>query len=93
MTGGVCVFTNRKIFGGDNGFTWVGTYSVLNAQVKGRVRVHNFDPTIPSVLGIAGDYEMHFSGRLEGNVITGTAMLANQPRQSLGIRLQKSADI
>ena len=26
-SGGVCIFLNGKIFGGDSGFTWVGTYA------------------------------------------------------------------
>jgi hypothetical protein len=37
------------------------------------------------VLGVNGDYDMHFSGILDGDVITGTAMIANQPQHSLAI--------
>ena len=70
--------------------TWfcLGRYIERHDQVlKGRVAVHNFDPAIESVLGVPGDYELHFSGRIEGDAITGTAMLAGQPQKSLGIRL------
>jgi T3SS negative regulator,GrlR len=92
-SGGVIMFTSGRIFGGDNAFTWVGTYSVTNTALKGRVRVHNFDPEIKSVLGVDGDYDMHFSGILSGDVITGTAMIANQPQHSLGLRMEKYAQI
>jgi hypothetical protein len=47
--------------------------------------VHNFDPAIQSVFGITGDYELHFSGNVLGDVITGTAMVASQPQQTLGL--------
>jgi hypothetical protein len=92
-SGGVAVFVKGKVFGGDSGFTWVGTYAEDGRIVKARVNVHNFDPSIQSVLGITGDYEMHISGNVQGDVITGTAMLANQPQHSLAIRLTKRANL
>jgi hypothetical protein len=91
-SGGVCVFINGKIFGGDNGFTWVGSYTG-DELIKGRVHVHNFDPAIQSVLGVPGDYEMHFSGNVQGDNITGTAMIAGQPQNSFGVRLIKRANL
>lgn len=87
------VFANGKIFGGDSGFAWVGTYTRNMNIIKGRVRVHNFDPDVVSVLGVAGDYEMHISGNIEGDTISGTAMIANQPQHSLAIRLFKRANL
>jgi hypothetical protein len=92
-TGGVVVFVNGKVFGGDNGFSWVGTYSCTGNLIKGRIHVHNFDPEIQSVLSVPGDYDMHFSGNIQGDVITGTAMIANQPQHSLAIRLEKRAPL
>ena len=87
------MFTKGKIFGGDNGFTWIGTYTSDDKLIKGRVRVHNFDPAVQSVLGIPGDYEMHFSGNVQGDIINGAAMLANQPQHSLPCRLTKRANL
>lgn len=92
-SGGIVLFINGKIFGGDNAFTWVGTYEATDRLLKGRVNVHNFDPTVESVLGVKGDYELHFSGNIQGEIITGTAVLANQPQKSLGIRLLKRASL
>ncbi len=92
-SGGVVVLIGGKVFGGDNGFTWVGTYEESDRLLKARVAVHNFDPSIESVLGVPGDYELHFSGNVQGEIITGTAMLANQPQKSLAIRLTKRANL
>jgi hypothetical protein len=84
----------EKSLGGDNGFTWVGTYRADDRLIKGRVHVVNFDPSVPSVLGIPGDYEMHFSGNIiQADAITGTVMLANQPQHSLPLRLMKRANL
>ena len=92
-SGGVAVFLKGKVYGGDNAFTWVGTYEEDGQLVKARVNVHNFDAAIQSVFGVIGDYELYFSGNVQGDVITGTAMLANQPQKTLGIRLTKRANI
>ena len=72
------MFIKGKVYGGDNGFSWVGTYAEEAQLVKARVNVHNFDPAVQSVFGITGDYELYFSGNIQGDVITGTAMLTNQ---------------
>ena len=36
---------------------------------------------------------MHFSGNVQGDTITGTAMIANQPQHTLAVRLNKRADL
>jgi hypothetical protein len=92
-TGGVCVLIGGKIFGGDNGFTWVGSYAGDGRLVKGRVNVRNFDSAVKSVLGVSGDYDMHFSGNVQDDTIIGTAMLANQPQHSLPLKLTKRANL
>jgi len=92
-SGGVMMFALGKVYGGDSGFAWVGTYSVSNNIIRARVRVHNFDHDIKSVLGLEGDYDMHFSGTQTGDTIVGTALIANQPQHSLAIRLEKYAQL
>jgi hypothetical protein len=94
VSGGVVVFVGSKIFGGDNGFTWMGTYQESGNLVKARVAVHKFDATIESIMvGVPDDYEMQFSGNVEGDVITGTAIVSGQPQYSLGILLSKKANL
>jgi len=92
-TGGVVLFVNDKILGGDNGFTWVGSYRSDGRLIKGRVRVQNFDPEVKSVLGVDGDYDMHFTGTIDGDSITGTAMIANQPQHTIAVRIDKRANL
>lgn len=89
---GVAFFSNGKVFGGETGFYYIGTYEADGKVVKARVVIRNFDPAIPSGFGIVGDYEMDVSAMLQDNEMTGTAMIANQPQHSLGIRLTKKAN-
>jgi hypothetical protein len=53
----------------------------------------NFDPDVKSVLGMPGDYDMHFSGNIQGDTIAGTAMIANQPQHTIALRLTKRANL
>jgi len=93
-SGGVAVFVGGKMFGGDNGFTWMGPYQEVGSLLKARVAVHRFDRTVQSILGnVADDFEMHFAGNLQGNLITGTAMISGQPQQSLAVRMSKKANL
>ena len=91
-TGGVMLFLSGRVFGGDNGFTWIGTYVTDQRIVKARVLVQRFDPDIESVLPVAGDYEMHFSGDLrDPDNIVGTAVVTGQPHFNLGITLMRKS--
>jgi len=45
------------------------------------------------VLGMPGDYDMHFSGNIQGDTIAGTAMIANQPQHTIALRLTKRANL
>jgi hypothetical protein len=93
ISGGVAVLLNGKIFGGDSGFSWIGSYSVHDRLIKARFQVSNFNPSIESIFGYTNDYELHFSGQLQDDVLIGTAVVANQPQHSLSLRLTKKAEI
>jgi hypothetical protein len=92
-SGGVVLFSGGKLFGGDNGFCWTGSYSTNGQTLKARVRVHNFDPKIKSVFGVDGDYELHVSGQIQDKTITGTAVMANQPQHSVGMQLVRYSSL
>ena len=90
--GGVAVFANGKVFGGDSGFYYMGTYREKDGVVKARVAVHNFDPAITNILSVAKDYELHVTGTIKDDTIRGTAMVSGIPHQSLALQLTKKAN-
>ena len=89
--GGVATLIGGKIFGGDNGFCFMGTYFADKVSMKARVTVQNFDPSVPSIFGLVGDYELEVSAVVKGDSIEGTAMLAGQPTKGILIQLTKKA--
>ena len=76
--GGVVFFIKGKVFGGDSGFIYTGTYQSDGKSITGRVKVRNFLPEVVSVMGMAGDYQLILTGSVAGNVIHGKAGIANQ---------------
>jgi hypothetical protein len=66
---------------------------VENNVVAARVRVSNFLPSIPNVLGVAGDFDLQIQAPLGGNMIQGTMALVGRPGMSIAVRLTKKADL
>jgi len=91
--GGVVFFLKGKIFGGDSGFVYTGTYQTDEKKITGRVMVRNFLPGVLSVFGIPGDYELALKGDIAGQKIEGSASLVNQAAMGIVVRLTKIGEL
>jgi hypothetical protein len=91
--GGVAMFIKGHLFGGDTGYTYMGTYKTEGNSVKAKLHVRNFLPDIPSVIGVVGDFELNIDGKLEGDVIKGTGSLVNGGAVGIAIKLTKRANL
>jgi hypothetical protein len=92
--GGVAMFIKGQVFGGDTGYTYLGSYQTQGNSVKAHVNVRNFLPDIPSVLGVVGDFELNIEGTFTGDIVKATGSLP-QEKQAVGIalKLTKVADL
>ncbi len=70
--GGIAIFIKGQVFGGDTGYTYLGSYQTQDNSIKVYVKVHNFLPDIPSVLGVVGDFELNIDGTLKGDIFKAT---------------------
>jgi hypothetical protein len=91
--GGVVVFVRGKVFGGDSGTTYIGTYEVNGATIKTRVKVHSYMVGIPSIIGVEGDYELDVTGTIEGDVIKGSGRPIGHQTAGMALRLVKQASL
>lgn len=90
--GGVAVFVNGRVLGGDTGFTYVGTYSEKDGNLTAQVRVTNFLPDIPNVLGVEGDFDLLIHGPRKGQVIEASGSVVGQPG-AVALKLTKEASL
>jgi T3SS negative regulator,GrlR len=86
--GGVVVFTKGQVLGGDSGFAYVGSYEEKGDSLKARVSTTQFDPNIPSVLGVPGNHDLLIEGRVKNDTIEGTGALVTHPDSKIVVRLR-----
>lgn len=91
--GGVIVFVQNRVLGGDSAYVYTGTYQSDDKGVFARVLVRNFNPAIGNVLGIKGDFELTVQGTIQGDIIIGSASLVNQEGPGIVVRLTKVAGL
>jgi hypothetical protein len=86
--GGVVVFTKGQVLGGDSGFAYVGSYEEKGDAVKARVSATQFDPNVPSVLGVPGNHDLLIEGKIKNDTIEGTGALVTHPDSKIVVRLR-----
>src|ERR1700760_1305736 len=91
--GGVIVLINGKVLGGDTGYLYIGTYQVNDNVLSVRVKVSNFLPDIPNVIGIQGDFELEMRVTVAFPVMQGAMGLVGRPGAGIAVRLTKKADL
>jgi len=91
--GGAVVLVKGKALGGDTGYTYIGTYAVENNVLTAKIRVANFLPEIPNVLGIKGDFDLELKAPMGDKVIQGTMSLVGQPGAGIAVKMTKKAEL
>jgi hypothetical protein len=91
--GGVVVLVGTRVLGGDSGFAYEGTFEFKDNTLKARVVVKNFDASVPNVLGVSSPFNLVIDGKLQGDVISGFAALANAPNSKMTVRLTRTASL
>jgi len=88
---GVAVFIRGKVFGGDSGSTYIGTYEVTGRTVKAEVRVHNYVAGVQSIIGIEGDYDLRVVGDIEDGIIRASGSAPGKQVAGMALRLTRTA--
>lgn len=91
--GGVIVFIQRRVLGGDNAYVYTGTFQSDGEKISASVLVRNFNPAIGNVLGIEGDFELQVQGTIQGDIIKGSASLPNQQGPGMALKLTRVAGL
>jgi hypothetical protein len=73
--GGVMLLKNGNVFGGNSGYTFMGTYQADDRSVKAQIKIQRFIPGVPNAWGMQGDFELQVQGAVQGDIIRGTAQL------------------
>lgn len=93
IIGGVAVFMKGSVFGGDNGFTYIGHYKTSGKNIKARLTIHRFMPGVVGMLDIVGDYQLDVTGTIEGDVIRASGVPVDLKAAGLDLKLTRIAKL
>jgi hypothetical protein len=88
LNGGILVLETGRIFGGDSGYAYLGTYEIGGATIEGKARIIQHDPDVQSMYGaFEQSFEASFQIVREGSdVMRGKFCRAGYPDAVLILR-------
>lgn len=91
--GGVAMFIKGHVFGGDTGYTYLGSYDARNDLVRASINVQNYLPGVPSVVGITGDFQLEIEGRVAEAIFNGAGRVVGQQAVGVALKLTRVAEL
>ena len=91
--GGVAVLLKGRVLGGDNAYTYIGTYEGSGSEYRASILVQNFNPSIGDVMGIQGDYTLNLVLKLQGNELEGQGSTPSAPGFNMRVKLTRRAHL
>jgi len=86
---GVVTLIDGKIFGGDAGYTYLGTYEENQDKVKARLEVRRYEDSVVSVFGTLVNFSLELNGRLVSKTsVVGNASTPSLPATSLRFEMK-----
>jgi len=90
---GVAVLETGRVLGGDNQYTYVGSYRTENHVVHADVKVTHYTGSTNSVFGPAKEFTLRVSGKPAREQFTLNGYVVENPSLKLGIRLTRRAEL
>jgi hypothetical protein len=91
--GGVAVFRNGQVVGGDSAYLYEGDYQVSGDQLRGTIRVRNFLSGVQSVFGNVPNFTLQLEGRVTNSSAEVRGQVVGNPQLQIGIRLTKQLNL
>ncbi len=88
--GGVAYFTSDKVFGGDSGFTDIGSYEEIAENIVAKLKISPHFSGIPSVFGAtAKTFDLTITGTVRDGRLMGQGSASIAPGMSFQVSLTK----
>jgi T3SS negative regulator,GrlR len=94
VNGGVVVLETNRIFGGDSGYYYTGTYSLTGTILSGKARVVKHDPSWTDAFGTTQtSFDITIKAIVSDGVFAGHMTLDAAPHTQLPISFIRKADL
>ncbi len=85
---GVAVLETNRIYGGDSGYYYVGTFATKDEQIQATVKVVKHDPNWGNAFGDAStSFDIRIAGTVGNGLIQGSMQRVDKPQFTLPIKL------
>ncbi len=91
--GGILVLTNNRIYGGGISYYFVGTYEESDAGISLTINATRYNEIIAGVFGTANEARLIFTGRMDGDEMTLSGHLEDEPDKRMMIKAERRAAI
>ncbi len=85
---GVVTLLGGRVFGGDSGFLYTGTYTENGNAVNIRVHVRRIVDEVPKVMGL-DQFDLELTGKLQGNTLVVTGVMLGTQLPFSGILMKQ----
>lgn len=91
---GVITFQGNKLFGGDSGYYYQGTYSIDAAgNMTATAKVTQYNPGMTSIFGPLTEFSLALAGHAQGGNVKVTGSIIGQPGAKINIAMRKLSDL
>ena len=90
---GVVVFESERLFGGDSGYFYVGSYSSIQGVVTGEAEVTHYAGPSNSIFGNVHQFRVQLSGKVTRPTMELSGSVVGMPALQLGVRCTHRADL
>jgi len=89
---GVIVLSNKRLFGGDSGYYYTGSYNIKNGIITADLVVIRHDPNWLSVFGAIDSFKLSFSGQADNLHFKALGSIVGAPELKISIVGNKKED-
>ncbi|MEX2575286.1 MAG: GrlR family regulatory protein [Halofilum sp. (in: g-proteobacteria)] len=90
---GVVIFESGRVFGGDHGYYYLGTYAVGNDRINADLHVRRHWRGNHSVFGNRDHFGLHLEGPIGEQQMSVSGYLTDDPSREITVYLTRQADL
>ena len=91
--GGLAVFDNGKINGGDSSYVYRGKYSFDGENITAEILVSHYQGSKNSVFGSLDEFNLSLIGEVSNDTLITIGSIVGQPQVTISIHGKKAADL
>ena len=89
--GGIAVFQNKRVLGGNNGFTYIGSYAMHGPEILINVHIKRFNDEVPGIY--KDEFDITFKGRYHDLEFIVTGSPSDNPEFILAAQCTRQGEV